>query len=93
MIKVKINFMSILGEMIGVHEAIIELPENSTFKNLIEQIKETYGKKFPKQLYKDGEFQYMHLMLNRRDIYEQKDADHPLKDGDVLYFIPPIGGG
>jgi MoaD family protein len=95
MIKVKAIFMSILGELIGMKEADIELPDYSTFKDLMKIIKEKYGPKFPKELFKRsaGEFQYMHLMLNMKDIYEKKDGDRPLADGDVLYFIPPIGGG
>jgi MoaD family protein len=94
-IKVKAIFMSILGELIGMKEVEIELPESSTFKDLMAVIKQEYGPKFPKELFKRsaGEFQYMHLMLNMKDIYEKKDGDHPLADGDVLYFIPPIGGG
>lgn len=88
--------MSILGELMELEDPnpTLELPAyKSTFKDLMRIIRERYEDKFPDKLYENGQFKMIHLMLNRRDIYESKDADHPLKDGDELYFIPPIGGG
>jgi len=85
--------MSILGELMGVHDPTFELPDNSTLKDLLQEIRERYEDKFPPRLYEDGKFKMIHLMLNRRDVYEEQDAELKLQDGDELYFIPPIGGG
>ena len=87
--------MSILGELMELDDPnpTLELPDESMFKDLMRIIRERYEDKFPDKLYENGQFKMIHLMLNRRDIYENKEADHPLKDGDELYFIPPIGGG
>ncbi len=87
--------MSILGELMELDnpDPTLELSDESTFKDLMKLIRERYEDKFPDKLYEEGQFKMIHLMLNRRDIYENKDGDHPLKDGDELYFIPPIGGG
>jgi molybdopterin converting factor small subunit len=91
-IKIKILFMGPLGELVGEREATVELPDQSKFRDLLNYAIKNFVPKFPKALYVNGEFR-MILMLNQRDIHEQKDADRPLNDGDTLYFIPPIGGG
>ena len=74
MIKVKAIFMSILGELIGMKDVEIELPDSSTFKDLMKIIKEKYGPKFPKELFKRsaGEFQYMHLILTWKIFTKKK---------------------
>lgn len=91
--RVHVHFMSILGELMGITNPILELPDGSTFKELMRLIRDRYGDKFPPKLYEDGQFKMIHIMLNRKDVYEDKDADRPIHEGDELYFIPPIGGG
>ena len=93
MIKVNVHFMGYLSDFTGTKEAVIELPDKSTFKDLLTNLKEGYVKKIPEPLYKDGEFKMIMLMLNLRDIFENKDGERPLADGDTLHLIPPIGGG
>ncbi|MHA1651960.1 MAG: MoaD/ThiS family protein [Candidatus Helarchaeota archaeon] len=90
--KVKILFMGPLADFTGEKEVLIELPEGSTVGDLLKYVVKNYIPKLPKGLYVDGQFRMM-LMLNQRDIHEQKDANRPLKDGNILYLIPPIGGG
>ncbi len=84
--------MGPLADFTGEKQASVELPEESKFGDLWKYVLENYFPKLPKGFYEDGVLRML-LMLNLKDIHEEKDLDRPLEDGDSLYLIPPIGGG
>ncbi|MHA1129482.1 MAG: MoaD/ThiS family protein [Candidatus Helarchaeota archaeon] len=92
MIRITIHFMGPLADFTGEKEVHIELPDESKFGDLWNFVLDNYFPKLPKGFYEDGILRML-LMLNLQDIHEEKDAHRPLKDGDALYLIPPIGGG
>jgi len=77
-----VKFFSSFGNLAGVNEDELEVPEGATLRKVVEVILERYP-----QLKQFAE--YMITSLNNR----VADEDAPVKEGDVVAIMPPLGGG
>jgi molybdopterin synthase sulfur carrier subunit len=80
--RIKVKFFSSFGNLAGVNEDELEVPEGATLRKVVEVILERYP-----QLKQFAE--YMITSLNNR----VADEDAPVKEGDVVAIMPPLGGG
>lgn len=93
--KVEAKFFTSLREITGKKAEQIKLEHATTVDQLIKLFSEKYGKKFGDYIYtKQGRVQpFLSFLINGRNINNMQGLHTKLQDGDVIAFIPPIGGG
>ena len=92
---VEVKYYALIREATGTRMEDVELPANSSVADLLSLIAEKYGEDMAHFIYNEkGKIRnYLSYMLNGYNIYSLSGPDTPLKNGDVLAFLPPIGGG
>jgi len=93
--EVEVKFYAMLREIAGRRAESVELPPNSSVRELVDLLVARYGGAFGRYVY-DAEKQvrnYLSYMLNGVNINSLDRFDTILKDGDVLSLLPPVGGG
>jgi molybdopterin synthase sulfur carrier subunit len=93
--RVEVKFYALIREATGRRREEVELPAKSSVADLLSLIAKKYGEDMARFIYnEEGKVRnYLSYMLNGYNIYSLSGPDTPLKDGDVLAFLPPIGGG
>lgn len=94
-VEVEVKFYAMLREIAGKRAEKLVLPPKSSVRDLVNLLVERYGGKFEGYIY-DSEKRvrsYLSYMLNGVNINRLDGFDTMLKDGDVLSFLPPVGGG
>lgn len=91
--KVEIKFFAGLKNDIGKEKVMLELNSSSSkVENIIDLLISKYGKKAEKALLTQDKKSYKFLVfINKQRMSNPKDAK--IKDGDVIYFMPPLSGG
>ncbi len=93
--EVEVRYYAMLREIAGKRFERVALPEGSTVRDLIDLLVERYGEGFERYIY-DGEKRvrgYLSYMLNGVNINSLEGFETPIRDGDILSLLPPIGGG
>lgn len=80
--KVRVRCFAAVREIVGAGELVVDLPENSTLLQLLDQIR----CQFPRL---DGLTGSLLFSVNR----EFASTDKRLAAGDEVAFIPPVSGG
>lgn len=92
-IKVKVNFMGHLREIVRSREVDVEL-EDRTIGGLVEKITTLYGRELTKLIFKEETREFIFLvLLNGTDVHFIQGLDTELKEGDSIDIIPPVAGG
>jgi molybdopterin converting factor subunit 1 len=81
-VKIKVKFFAILRERVGAGEITREVAEGSTVESLWKGIRSSY----PALEKVDVRLLYA---VNKNYV----SADHVLKEGDEVVFVPPVSGG
>ncbi len=93
--EVEVRYYAIMRELAGKRFERVVLPEGSSVRDLIDLLVKRYGEGFERYIY-DGEKRlrsYLSYMLNGVNVNSLKGLETPLRDGDILSLLPPIGGG
>ncbi|MBS7653122.1 MAG: ubiquitin-like small modifier protein 1 [Candidatus Bathyarchaeia archaeon] len=93
--EVEVRYYAILRELAGKRFEKVALPEGSSVRDVIDLLVKRYGEGFERYIY-DNEKRlrsYLSYMLNGININSLKGFETPLRDGDILSLLPPIGGG
>ena len=95
MLKVKIKFLSVLIDVTDVEELDLQMEDNSSLSNLLEQLALKYGTKFEETIFKssNGLNKYILITMNGRDIRALDGLNTIIKSNDDISFIPAIAGG
>lgn len=96
MISIKVKAIMEMAQVMGRHEQVVSLPEDSRICNLLDALEENYGAPVSEILHRDetgGIRPNLIFVLNGSNILFLDGFDTKLKDGDELFFLPPIGGG
>lgn len=96
LLRVKVRYYTTLRELADSKEEEYELDTPSLVETLIEMVSEKYGVEAYDYLHvsRTGELDpAIKFLINGRDIRRLEGFKTVLKDGDVVAFIPPIGGG
>ena len=89
-LKITVRFYGIAYDNTGIREWKPELDSSSNMENLLLLI----GEKFPKledSLIEKGEIrEYLSFSINNKDIMGLNGINTSLKEGDIVFVIPPI---
>jgi len=96
-LRVKVRYFTTLRELAGSAEEEIDIRDDGTLVDLIEEIASKYGKEARNYLYHKGERgkvdPSIYFLINGANARMQSWLNTKLNDGDVVAIIPPIGGG
>ena len=92
---IKISFLSLLADIIGLNEISLSLNENSTIRDVIRELIKNFGIEFENTIFISTGIlsKYILLALNGKDIKHFNNLDTILQDGDEIIFLPAIAGG
>jgi molybdopterin synthase catalytic subunit len=81
-IRVKVRFFAAPREALGFGETEVLLPDGATVADLLEWLKAQYP-------VLSNYTRFLHVAVNRAYVSMQT----PLRDGDEVAYLPPVGGG
>jgi len=95
MFNVKIIFLSILTDITDVEELNLAVEDNSTIRDILNQLASKFGAKFEKMIYKTSSdlSKYILITVNGKHIRLIKGLATKVQADDEVSFIPAIAGG
>ncbi len=95
MIAVKISFLSLLKDRIGVKELNMDLEDNSNFNDVFEKLFEKFGENIKTVLVKKtGDLNdHVVIMLNQKNIRSLDELNTKIHNKDEITMLPAIAGG
>ncbi|MGC8543913.1 MAG: MoaD/ThiS family protein [Vulcanisaeta sp.] len=93
--KVQVKFLASLYDITKVLKTEIEVPDNTTVKDLIQIIDKSISPNFSRVILNDDgklKDQYV-ILINGRSIDFLNGLSTKLTSGDEVVFLPPAGGG
>jgi len=91
--KIHVSFFSILADWVGVPEAAIELPDGSTYGDLLSAIGRRYGAHMPAPLWDCGTEGFARPVTAFRNGHLLRNRSTLLTPGDRVRFMAAMGGG
>lgn len=94
--EITVKFFTVLSEILGKKEDIVELAYDSTIEDLLKKLSQKHGNKFIDYIYDEKTKRprtYLQFLVDSFSIGTLKGLKTKLKDGNVVAIIPPVGGG
>jgi MoaD family protein len=93
-VRVNVKYFGPVYVATGVREEQIALPEKTTIEELLVLLDKRYDKLHSYLFDQKGDLiDYLSISVNGVYITNMKKFDTLLKDGDLIFLMPPIGGG
>ncbi len=95
MAKVKVKTFTVVRDALGSDIVEVEVPPPETVRHIFDALIQKYGKVFRDTLWdpNTGEMAPFLIRLNEEILSSTFDMDKPVKDGDEVAIIFPLGGG
>ena len=95
MAKIKVKGFSVIRDVFGATEVALEVGHPEIVKAALDALLQTYGAPLKRVLVDPdtGEMTPFLLVLNGEAISSTLDTGRPVKTGDEMTLIFPIGGG
>jgi hypothetical protein len=91
--KVTALFHGILAEWVGARTALFELPDDSTYRDLITEVDRRYRRNMPDQLWDMKRNTFNRKVRVFRNGKAMDTTDFKLIDGEALTFFLMMAGG
>ena len=93
--KVKIQYFASIRELVNLREEVIEVPEGTNVKSLLDLLASKHGQKLKEYLFDDAgnPRAYLQFILNEETLSKTGGLSTVLKNDSVFAVIPPVGGG
>ena len=91
--KVKVMFFGPLGEQAGQETAQFDLPQESTYGDLLDQIGNRFGHQFHERIWNAQENVFKPGILIVGTGRDLDSRDTSLIDGEEIKIVPILGGG
>jgi molybdopterin synthase sulfur carrier subunit len=97
-LQIVVRFFTILREVTGKKEEIIEVLDNeeATVNSVLSKLSVEYGTPFVEYVYEAKAHYvkgFLQFFINGKSVSALKGLGSELKNGDVLAIVPPVGGG
>jgi molybdopterin synthase sulfur carrier subunit len=91
----KINFYATLRDIVGGKTVEFDLTEDTTVRQLVDEIVTTYPQMRPVLLNEEGHlYGHVHVFINGRDApYLENALDTKISQDDSIDVFPAVGGG
>jgi len=95
MARVKVRTFSAIRDVLGAEVVEVEVSLPATVDSVFQALLMEYGEDLKKKIWdpEAGEMAPFLMRLNDEIIRSRFDSDRPIKDGDEIAIIFPIGGG
>jgi molybdopterin converting factor small subunit len=93
MMKIDLEFFSILSRWVGESQVAVDLPDGATYGDLLAHIGRTLGPRMPSQLWQVEENTFVRQIGAFQNGSRIESAAVALHDGDCIRFMPMMGGG
>ena len=95
MARVKVRTFSAIRDVLGAEVVEVEVGLPATVDSVFQALFMEYGEDLRKKIWdpEAGEMAPFLIRLNDEIIRSRFDSDRPVKDGDEIAIIFPIGGG
>lgn len=92
---VKIKFLSLLTDITDVEELNLTVENNSTIRNILNQLASKFGTKFEEMIFNTSNdlSKYVLITVNGEDIRLLEGLETKVQADDEISFIPAIAGG
>lgn len=92
--KVKIEYFSVVREIVGTRAEEVDVREGATVGELLSALVERHGDEFGDRVLEGGRLrELIHVLLDGRDVRTMKGLETPLTEGGTVSIFPPVGGG
>lgn len=92
MTRIRISFFGNLRKIVG--DQVIQVDAENLYEALV-KLSSKYGDKIKNILiFEDGRFRAYHIIsVNGVNVTNKNAHEITLSDGDIVYILPPVGGG
>ena len=92
--QIKVNFLGFFRDRIGREPLYLELPENATYRDLLDALAPRVGDKLPDWAWDAEKRCFTRRLLVTRNLSgDLREEETVLADGDEVFVVPPIAGG
>jgi molybdopterin converting factor small subunit len=99
-VLVKVNFYGVYRDFLDRSGIELDLPEQTTIRELLCKLSEVLGRGFSERVLEEGGELHGHVSLSVNDrLVNPSEIDEPLNAGDeaqsevTVLFVPPLMGG
>lgn len=91
----RVNFFATLRHAVGEKTIEVDLPEDSSAREVLDAALSAHPALVPLMLDPQGELsRYVHMFINGRGVVHLPDGlETKLKPGDAIDFFPAVAGG
>lgn len=90
--QLTVKAFALLKERLGTGQVVVELKDGATLRDLIRHLSARYGRDLENILLaQDGAL--ADEVVVSLDEAKVEGADSPLREGSIVFFIPPLSGG
>lgn len=94
MVLITVRFYGVAYDMVGSRERSFNLEKKSSILDLLKLIIDVYPDLHDLVFNESSEFRdYLSIAVNNVAIQAINGVDTLLKNGDIVFVMPPIGGG
>jgi len=95
-IRITVRFFPALKQITRAEEMEVRMPKNANLKDLIKHLSDRFGEGFLESLYISDlgvSNPYTSVILDGKPVLLSGSSDIRLRDGSLVVFLSPIGGG
>jgi len=92
-VKITVVFFGPLGELVGQKEVPFDLPEGSTYGDLLDDIGDRFGHQFHERIWDPQAKVFKPGMLIVGTGRDLDSRATPLMDGEEIKIVPALAGG
>jgi molybdopterin converting factor small subunit len=92
-ISVEVRYLNYIAEVAGIKDVKIDLPEGANLRDLLRQLGQQQGPQLSSVLMDEESGNPNRFLLILVNQTHTREAEIPLKDGDVVVFSGIVAGG
>ena len=92
---VTIRYLSVIREITGTREEVIEVQNGATVADILELLSKKYGKSFQRMIRSGRDIRGLQIVyfMDGKNINTLQGFETAVSDASELVIIPPVAGG